>query len=121
MKAFYELLSQSCLSVVNSEENKPVAPVELCPILKTLYNILIARYLSSSFCVYTKYKSLMHHSHTKGELQSACLQSVLIFREVPSQAILQALRDQNMNDPRDRIAMAQTHAFYIPSLLGQQP
>ncbi|RVW40710.1 putative glycerol-3-phosphate dehydrogenase [NAD(+)] 1, cytosolic [Vitis vinifera] len=84
VKAFYELLSQSCLSILHSEENKPVAPVELCPILKTLYNILIAR-------------------------------------EASSQAILQALRDQTMNDPRDRIAMAQTHAFYRPSLLGQQP
>ncbi|KAL6327556.1 hypothetical protein AAG906_021846 [Vitis piasezkii] len=82
VKAFYELLSQSCLSILHSEENKPVAPVELCPILKTLYNILI---------------------------------------EASSQAILQALRDQTMNDPRDRIAMAQTHAFYRPSLLGQQP
>lgn len=84
VKAFYELLSQSCLSILHPEENKPVAPVELCPILKTLYNILIAR-------------------------------------EASSQAILQALRDQTMNDPRDRIAMAQTHAFYRPSLLGQQP
>ncbi|OVA08051.1 Glycerol-3-phosphate dehydrogenase [Macleaya cordata] len=39
--AFYELLSQSCLSVLHPEENKPVAPAELCPILKTLYKILI--------------------------------------------------------------------------------
>lgn len=42
--AFYELLSQSSLSVLHPEENKPVAPVELCPILKTLYRILITRY-----------------------------------------------------------------------------
>ena len=54
MKAFYELLSQSCLSVVHPEENKSVAPVELCPILKTLYNILIARYLGSSLCEYAR-------------------------------------------------------------------
>lgn len=43
IKAFYELLSQISLSVLHPEENKPVAPVELCPILKTLYNILIVR------------------------------------------------------------------------------
>ncbi|XP_008786885.2 probable glycerol-3-phosphate dehydrogenase [NAD(+)] 1, cytosolic [Phoenix dactylifera] len=80
--AFYELLSQSSLSVLHPEENKSVAPVELCPILKTLYKILIKRELST-------------------------------------QAILQALRDETMHDPRDRIEMAQSHALYRPSLLGQ--
>lgn len=84
VKAFFELLSQSSISVLHPEENKPVAPVELCPILKMLYRILITR-------------------------------------EFPSQAILQALRDETMNDPRDRIEIAQTHVFYRPSLLGQQP
>ncbi|MBA0830112.1 hypothetical protein Goarm_014659, partial [Gossypium armourianum] len=39
--AFYELLSQSSLSVLHPDGNKPVAPVELCPLLKTLYKILI--------------------------------------------------------------------------------
>ncbi|CAA7400076.1 unnamed protein product [Spirodela intermedia] len=80
--AFYELLSQSSLNVIHSEEKKPVAPVEVCPILKTLYKILITR-------------------------------------EYTSQAILQALRDETMNDPRDRIEIAQSHSFYRPSLLGQ--
>ena len=41
--AFYELLSQSSLSVLHPDEKKRVAPVELCPILKTLYKILIIR------------------------------------------------------------------------------
>jgi glycerol-3-phosphate dehydrogenase (NAD+) len=41
--AVYELLSQSSLSVLHPDEKKPVAPVELCPILKTLYKILIIR------------------------------------------------------------------------------
>ncbi|KAK9289854.1 hypothetical protein L1049_008014 [Liquidambar formosana] len=80
--AFYELLSQPSLSVLHPDENKPVAPVELCPILKTLYKILIRR-------------------------------------EQPSQAILQALRDETLNDPRERIEIAQSHAFYRPSLLGK--
>ncbi|KAK3446640.1 hypothetical protein EUGRSUZ_A02311 [Eucalyptus grandis] len=80
--AFYELLSQSSLSVLHPEEKKPVAPVELCPILKTLYKILIVR-------------------------------------EEPARAILQALRDETLNDPRERIEIAQSHAFYRPSLLGQ--
>lgn len=80
--AFYELLSQASLSIPHPEENKPVAPAELCPILKTLYKILIKR-------------------------------------ELPSQAILQTLRDETMNDPRDRIEIAQSHAFYRPSLLRQ--
>ncbi|KAF9686419.1 hypothetical protein SADUNF_Sadunf03G0156600 [Salix dunnii] len=84
VKAFYELLSHSTLSVLHPEENTPVAPVELCPILKMLYGILITR-------DYT----------------------------VP--AILQALRDETMNDPRDRIEIAQTRVFYRPSLLGQNP
>ncbi|KAK3223901.1 hypothetical protein Dsin_010926 [Dipteronia sinensis] len=83
VKAFYEMLSESCLSVQHPEENKPVAPVELCPILKMLYKILIKR-------------------------------------EFPSQAILQVLKDETMNDPRDRIAIAHTHVFYRPSLLGDQ-
>ncbi|KAK9154785.1 hypothetical protein Sjap_002265 [Stephania japonica] len=80
--AFYDLLSHSCLNVLHPEERKPVAPAELCPILRTLYRILITR-------------------------------------ELPPQGILQALRDETMNDPRDRIEIAQTHAFYRPSLLGQ--
>ncbi|XP_030493793.2 probable glycerol-3-phosphate dehydrogenase [NAD(+)] 1, cytosolic [Cannabis sativa] len=84
VKAFFELLSHSSLSVLHPEENKHVAPVELCPILKMLYKILIKR-------------------------------------EYSSQAILQTLRDETMNDPRDRIQIAQTHVFYRPSLLGHQP
>lgn len=80
--AFYELLSQSSLNVLHPDDKNPVAPVELCPILKTLYKILITR-------------------------------------EQGVRGILQALRDENLNDPRDRIEIAQTHAFYRPSLLGQ--
>ncbi|XP_061339035.1 glycerol-3-phosphate dehydrogenase [NAD(+)] GPDHC1, cytosolic-like isoform X2 [Gastrolobium bilobum] len=83
VEAFFELLSQSSLNVLHPEENKPVAPVELCPILKTLYKILISR-------------------------------------EQSSQAILKALRDENLNDPRERIEIAQSHVFFKPSLLGQQ-
>jgi glycerol-3-phosphate dehydrogenase (NAD+) len=41
--AFYELLSQSSLNVLHPDDKNPVAPVELCPILKTLYKILITR------------------------------------------------------------------------------
>ncbi|XAR68479.1 Glycerol-3-phosphate dehydrogenase (NAD(+)) [Bertholletia excelsa] len=82
VEAFYELLSQSSLSVTHPGDKKAVAPVELCPILKTLFKILIKR-------------------------------------EQKPQAILQALRDETLNDPRDRIEIAQTHAFYRPSLLGQ--
>ncbi|KAL9239987.1 hypothetical protein vseg_014254 [Gypsophila vaccaria] len=80
--AFYELLSQSSLNVSRHGESKPVRPVDMCPILKTLYKILITR-------------------------------------EQSSKDILQALRDENMNDPRERIEIAQSHAFYMPSLLGQ--
>ncbi|KAI4323477.1 hypothetical protein L6164_023076 [Bauhinia variegata] len=84
VKAFYELLSQTSLNVLNPEENKHVAPVELCPILKMLHKILI-------------------------------------IRECPPQAILQALRDETMNDPKDRIEIAQSHVFYRPFLLNQKP
>ncbi|XP_047961150.1 probable glycerol-3-phosphate dehydrogenase [NAD(+)] 1, cytosolic [Salvia hispanica] len=81
IEAFYELLRQPSLNVLHPDSNKAVAPVELCPILKILYKILITR-------------------------------------EQGPQAILEALRDENLNDPRDRIEIAQTHAFYRPSLLG---
>jgi len=43
------------------------------------------------------------------------------FREFTVPAILQALRDETMNDPRDRIEIAQTRVYYRPSLLGQNP
>ncbi|XP_031113230.1 probable glycerol-3-phosphate dehydrogenase [NAD(+)] 1, cytosolic [Ipomoea triloba] len=82
VKAFYELLSQSSLNLYDPGENKHVVAVELCPILKTLYKILIVR-------------------------------------EASTEAILQALRDETMNDPRDRIEIAQSHAFYRPALLGK--
>ncbi|XVF86061.1 hypothetical protein PTKIN_Ptkin17bG0170300 [Pterospermum kingtungense] len=74
VKAFYELLSQSSLGVLHPGENKPVAPVEHCPILKMLYKILIKR-------------------------------------EFPLQAILEALRDETMYDPKDRIEIAQTRVL----------
>lgn len=69
VEAFYELLCQPSLSVMHPERKKEVVPVELCPILKTLYNILIKR-------------------------------------EASAEAILQALRDENMYDPRHRIEIA---------------
>lgn len=50
VKAFYELLSQSSLNVYRPDENKHVAPVELCPLLKTLYKILIMRYIKFLPC-----------------------------------------------------------------------
>ncbi|KAL2234143.1 probable glycerol-3-phosphate dehydrogenase [NAD(+)] 1, cytosolic [Sesamum indicum] len=80
VKAFYELLSQSCLNILHPNESNRIAPVELCPILQTLYKILI-------------------------------------MRELSCKGILQALRDETMNDPRERIEIAQRHAIYRPSLL----
>jgi hypothetical protein len=62
---------------MHPELNKPVAPVELCPILRALYKILIQR-------------------------------------NAPPGAILQALRDENMYDPWHRIEM---DVVYIPQLL----
>ncbi|XP_073298235.1 probable glycerol-3-phosphate dehydrogenase [NAD(+)] 1, cytosolic [Primulina huaijiensis] len=47
------------------------------------------------------------------------LYRTLITREQGVQAILEALRDEHLNDPRDRIEIAQSHAFYRPSLLCQ--
>ncbi|KAH7298931.1 hypothetical protein KP509_25G065000 [Ceratopteris richardii] len=45
VEAFYELLRQPSLSVMHPEGHKMVAPVELCPILQTLYKILIKRFV----------------------------------------------------------------------------
>uniref|UniRef100_R7WB20 Glycerol-3-phosphate dehydrogenase (NAD(P)+) n=1 Tax=Aegilops tauschii TaxID=37682 RepID=R7WB20_AEGTA len=81
VNAFYELLSQGSISVTHPETKKHVAPVELCPILKTLYKILIKRELGTS-------------------------------------SILEAIRDESMSDPRERIEMAQRQSLYRPSLLG---
>ncbi|KAM7257267.1 hypothetical protein ACFE04_013008 [Oxalis oulophora] len=78
----YTNFSVRSLNVLHPDTQKLVAPVELCPILKTLYKILITR-------------------------------------DSSTEAILQALRDENLNDPRERIEIAQSHAFYRPSLLGQ--
>ncbi|EMS55490.1 Glycerol-3-phosphate dehydrogenase [NAD(P)+] [Triticum urartu] len=80
--AFYKLLSQDSLSVMHPEANKSVAPVEMCPILKTLHKILIKR-------------------------------------ELPTESILQAIRDESMCDPRERIEMARGQSLYRPSILGQ--
>lgn len=49
VEAFYELLSQASLSISDPNTNKPIAPVELCPILKTLYKVLIKRYHHRAF------------------------------------------------------------------------
>lgn len=38
-------------------------------------------------------------------------------RESTSEAILEALRDENMYDPRRRIEVAQDKAHYMPQLL----
>ncbi|KAF3586241.1 hypothetical protein F2Q69_00032197 [Brassica cretica] len=84
VKAFFELLNQSSLSLQHPEEGKPVTPAELCPILKMLYRILITR-------------------------------------EVSCEAVLEALRDETMNDPRELIEIAHSHLFFQPSLLGQTP
>ncbi|KAH8960067.1 hypothetical protein BDL97_06G111200, partial [Sphagnum fallax] len=77
VEAFHELLRQPSLNVMHPQLNKPVAPVELCPILRALYKILIQR-------------------------------------NAPPGAILQALRDENMYNPWHRIEM---DVVYIPQLL----
>lgn len=82
VEAFHELLRQPSLSVVHPDGNRSVTPVELCPILQTLYRILFKR-------------------------------------ECPVKAILQALRDENMYDPRFRIEVAQEKTCYMPQLLGK--
>ncbi|KAH9331101.1 hypothetical protein KI387_003209, partial [Taxus chinensis] len=81
VEAFYELLRQPSLSVMHPEGKKEVVPVELCPILKTLYNILIKR-------------------------------------EASAKAILQALRDENMYDPRHRIEIPRVNNCSMLHLLG---
>ncbi|KAL3622985.1 hypothetical protein CASFOL_031801 [Castilleja foliolosa] len=80
VKAFYELLSEARLNVPHPNKNKHIVSVELCPILQTLYKILI-------------------------------------LREMGCEGILEALRDETMKDPRERIEIAQSYAIYRPSLL----
>jgi glycerol-3-phosphate dehydrogenase (NAD+) len=42
-----------------------------------------------------------------------------MHRDRPADSILQAIRDETMYDPRERIEMAHGHSLYRPSLLGQ--
>jgi glycerol-3-phosphate dehydrogenase (NAD+) len=44
-----------------------------------------------------------------------------VFREFSCEAILEALRDETMNDPRELIEIAHSHLFFQPWLLGQKP
>lgn len=81
VEAFFQLLSQPSLSVMHPDEERPVLPVEMCPILQALH-------------------------------------SFLINRDSGPQAILQALRDENSYDPRERIEVGRSISFYKPSLLG---
>jgi len=41
-----------------------------------------------------------------------------VCRELATDSILQAIRDESMYDPRERIEMAQRQSLYRPSLLG---
>ena len=43
---------------------------------------------------------------------------LLLNREADAEAILEALRDENMYDPRRRIEIVQDKAIYLPQLLG---
>lgn len=67
VEAFFELLSQSSLNVLHPGENKPVAPVELCPILKTLYKVLISRYFPLTISL--NLGCLTRHSLLQGVFQ----------------------------------------------------
>jgi glycerol-3-phosphate dehydrogenase (NAD+) len=66
---FYELISHFNLRFMHIYGNKHVAPVELIPILKTLYGILITR-------------------------------------DSSTHKILQALQDETMHDPREKIEIS---------------
>ncbi|CAM6085283.1 unnamed protein product [Calypogeia fissa] len=81
VEAFHLLLRQPSLSVIHPELKVPVTPVELCPILQTLYRILIKRDLSPD-------------------------------------GILEALNDENMYDPRQRIEIVSDKSYYMPQLLS---
>jgi glycerol-3-phosphate dehydrogenase (NAD+) len=48
------------------------------------------------------------------------ISSVMNFRELSTEAILQAIRDESMYDPRERIEIAQSHSLYRPTLLCPQ-
>ncbi|KAL5229010.1 hypothetical protein ABZP36_017275 [Zizania latifolia] len=130
--AFYELLSQDSLSVMHPEANKSVAPVEMCPILKALYKILIKRLEYSFIGYYIEIPCFVKTAtYPIAALICYCIyptivrQSTYFFlficvsRELPPDSILQAIRDETMYDPRERIEMAKSHSLYRPSILGQ--
>ncbi|CAI5469463.1 unnamed protein product [Closterium sp. Yama58-4] len=81
--AFYTVLSEPAYKVPHPVTNDLVAPIELCPILQTLYHILHVR-------------------------------------DLPCEAILDTLRDENMYDPAQRIATAPERC-YVSKLLDQHP
>ncbi|EMS47046.1 Glycerol-3-phosphate dehydrogenase [NAD(P)+] [Triticum urartu] len=65
--------------------------------------------------------SVLHPEENKQVQQFIKIESTMhtCRKELPVGDILQALRDETMNDPRERIEMAQSHTFYRPSLLGK--
>ena len=103
--------------MMHPETKKPVAPVELCPILKTLYKILIKRLESWKICG-------LSAAFFGGTFLLSCQAPKELFhfffvcRELATDSILQAIRDESMYDPRERIEMAQRQSLYRPSLLG---
>jgi glycerol-3-phosphate dehydrogenase (NAD+) len=95
--------------VTHPEVKKLVAPVELCPILKTLYKILIKRLVRLPLLLFLLV--LIYVYRLKFFAHFTC-------RELATDSILQAIRDESMYDPRERIEMSQRQCLYRPSLLG---
>ncbi|CAI5965350.1 unnamed protein product [Closterium sp. NIES-65] len=158
--AFYTVLSEPAYKVPHPVTNELVAPIELCPILQTLYHILHVWDLPCEAILDMPRDENMddpclskpppptpppstpttpiflHSGQTKGrEHVRPGIAHTNVFlcpfppppphpllspSNLPCEAILDTLRDENMYDPAQRIASAPERC-YVSKLLDQHP
>ncbi|CAI5529389.1 unnamed protein product [Closterium sp. Naga37s-1] len=137
--AFYTVLSEPAYKVPHPVTNELVAPIELCPILQTLYHILHVRDLPCEAILDMPRDENMDDPclskpppptpppstpTTPIFLDLPCKAILDKLRDenidLPCEAILDTLRDENMYDPAQRIASAPERC-YVSKLLDQHP
>lgn len=86
VEAFHELLRQPSLSVMHPEINKPVPPVELCPILRALYRILIQREAPATYILQALRDDNTYDPRHRIEINQAYIPNLLRGDKVESQS-----------------------------------
>ena len=73
--------------------------------------------MENSWTIQCIFGGLHFYCHAK-RLTISFFSFFFVCRELATDSILQAIRDESMYDPRERIEMAQRQSLYRPSLLG---